>query len=135
MVVFACTRFHDYVYGRPVTTETDHQPLVTILNKPLHSDPVHLQKMLMCLQRFNIHILYKKGKELYLAEMLSRAYVEPSSNDQPIGEDEYEVITVMPVTSRRLTQLQQHTEDDDTFQRLTKVMINGWPRSIFVSVK
>ena len=67
--------------------------------------------------------------------MLSRAYVEPSSNDQPIGEDEYEVITVMPVTSRRLTQLQQHTEDDDTFQRLTKVMINGWPRSIFVSVK
>lgn len=30
-VVFAILKFNDYIYDKPVTTETDDQPLVTIL--------------------------------------------------------------------------------------------------------
>lgn len=46
-VVFACTKFKDYVYGKPTVIETDHQPLVTILRKPIHTAPARLQRMLL----------------------------------------------------------------------------------------
>ncbi len=28
-LVYACHKFHDFIYGRPITVETDHQPLIT----------------------------------------------------------------------------------------------------------
>ena len=38
-IVYACERFHQYIYGRTVEVETDHKPLETILKKPLHQAP------------------------------------------------------------------------------------------------
>ena len=29
--VFACTKFHDFIYGRPAIIETDHKPLISIV--------------------------------------------------------------------------------------------------------
>ena len=45
--VFACRKFHDFIYGRRVTIETDHKPLITIVKKPLHAAPARLQRMLL----------------------------------------------------------------------------------------
>ena len=39
--------FHDFIYGRRVTIETDHKPLITIVKKPLHAAPARLQRMLL----------------------------------------------------------------------------------------
>ncbi|KAJ7996683.1 hypothetical protein DPEC_G00239570 [Dallia pectoralis] len=55
-VVFACTKFKDYVYGKPTVIETDHQPLVTILKKPIHTAPARLQRMLLQLQEREAHV-------------------------------------------------------------------------------
>ena len=38
-VVFACERFHSYVYGRTTNVETDHLPLIAISKKPLCDAP------------------------------------------------------------------------------------------------
>uniref|UniRef100_A0A3P9BYY5 Caspase-8 n=1 Tax=Maylandia zebra TaxID=106582 RepID=A0A3P9BYY5_9CICH len=37
-VLFGCKRFHEYMYGRHVTIESDHKPLESILKKTLASD-------------------------------------------------------------------------------------------------
>ena len=43
-MVFACTRFDSYIYGREqVNVETDHKPLESIALKPLNSAPTLLQ--------------------------------------------------------------------------------------------
>ena len=60
-VLFACTKFHDYIYGQDIVVEMDHQPLVTIVQKPLLSAPARLQRMLLRLQKY-ITLVYKKGK-------------------------------------------------------------------------
>ena len=60
-VVFACSKYDHYIYGKRITVETDHKPLVTIKNKPLHSAPTRLQKMLMKLHRYNIDLVCKAG--------------------------------------------------------------------------
>ena len=41
-VVFACERFHQYIYAKKTTVETDHQPLVSIITKPLDNTPARL---------------------------------------------------------------------------------------------
>lgn len=59
-VTFACKKFHDFIYGREAIIETDHKPLTAIINKPLHTAPACLQRMLLQLQRYNLKFIYKK---------------------------------------------------------------------------
>ena len=36
VICFGCNKFHEYIFGREVTVETDHKLLVNIMNKPLY---------------------------------------------------------------------------------------------------
>ena len=71
-IVFACQWFNTYVLGRPFTVESDHKPLEMIHQKSLASAPPRLQRMLLQLQRYNVTIRYRPGKEMLLADALSR---------------------------------------------------------------
>ena len=82
-IVFALRRFDQYVYGREVLVESDHQPLETILRKPLHEAPRRLQRMMMELQRYDLTVNSLKGENMYLADTLSRAFL-------PIIEYDYD---------------------------------------------
>ena len=62
-IVFACERFEPCVYGRDlIHVESDHKPLEAIFCMPLHSAPKRLQGMLLRLQKYSLHVAYKKGK-------------------------------------------------------------------------
>lgn len=75
-IVFACDCFDAYVYGRDlVNVETDHKPLEPIFIKPLAATLKRLQRMLLRLQKYNLRVRYKKGKEMLLADTLSPAYL------------------------------------------------------------
>ena len=71
-IVFACQRFNTYVLGRPFTVESDHKPLEMIHQKSLASAPPRLQQMLLQLQRYDVTIRYRPGKEMLLTDALSR---------------------------------------------------------------
>lgn len=53
-ILFSCVRFEQYILGKPVTIESDHRPLQTIIKKPLLSIPKRLQRMFLALQRYDI---------------------------------------------------------------------------------
>ena len=46
-IVCGCEKFDQYIYRNKVTVETDHKPLVSISQKPSHSTPKRLQRMLL----------------------------------------------------------------------------------------
>ena len=94
-MVFACSKYDHYIYGKRITVETDHKPLVTIKNKPLHSAPTRLLKMLTKLHRYNIDLAYKAGQELHIADALSRAYLSETEEEE---DDDFEVMSIMPVS-------------------------------------
>ena len=109
-VVFACSRFNDYIYGKPITIETDHQPLVTIIRKPIFTAPARLQRMMLQLQKYNIDQVYKKGKHMYLADTLSRA--PRASTLQHVNKlNDFEVMSVSRVSPSCLDEL-RHTAED-----------------------
>lgn len=61
VIVFGRARFHQYIYAKKVTTESDHKPLVSIYKKTLVNCPLRLQRMLIKLQLYDIEICYKPG--------------------------------------------------------------------------
>ena len=63
-IVFACQQFNMYVLGRPFTVESDHKPLEMTHQKSLASAPPRLQRMLLQLQRYDVTIKYRPGKEM-----------------------------------------------------------------------
>ena len=83
-IVFACQRFSTYLLGRSFIAESDHKPLETIAMKNLANVPPCLQRMLLELQRYDVTIKYRPGKEMQLANALSRC---PARASQEIKLD------------------------------------------------
>jgi transposase InsO family protein len=126
-VTFACNKFHDYIIGKQVIVETDHKPLETIMKKPLLSAPMRLQRMMLQLQRYDLSLVYKKGSQLFIADTLSRAYLNETF-PADIYED-YEILTVQPVASHKLDELQRKTALDPMMMQLASTILHGWPES------
>ena len=76
VIMFGLTKFRQYVYGQTVIVETDHKPLIGLLQKPIAENSPRIQRMRLQLQRFDFNLVYKPGKDLFIADTLSRA---PSS--------------------------------------------------------
>ena len=71
-VVFGLEKFHTYIYGCHITIYNDHKPLEMIQKKPIHAAPPRLRRMLLRLQKYDYNIVYRPGKEMTLADRLSR---------------------------------------------------------------
>ena len=126
-VTFACSKFHDYILGKNVTVESDHKPLDIIMKKPLLTAPMRLQRMMLQLQRYDLSLVYRKGSQLFIADTLSRAQLSESL-PADIYED-YEVLTVQPVASHKMAELQRETALDPVMVSLSSVILHGWPES------
>ena len=125
-IVFGCAKFHQYIYGKPVTIETDHKPLEYLFRKPLTAAPPRLQRMMLTLQKYDLHVVYKPGKSLYIADTLSRA---PGTLSAPDVDDLYQVHTVqhLPVSPQRLERFHAETTADSVLQKLQYTAHVGWP--------
>ena len=83
-IVFACQRFSTYLLRRSFIAESDHKPLEMIAMKNLVNAPPRLQRMLLELQKYDVTIKYRPGKEMQLADALSRC---PARASQEIKLD------------------------------------------------
>ena len=76
--VFSSEKFHIFLCGLDYTIETDHKPLVSIINKKdLNEAPARCQRMLMRLARYSPIAKYTPGKYLSVADALSRLPQQP----------------------------------------------------------
>jgi len=64
---WACKKFTDYILGCKFTIESDHKPLIPLLNtKHLDSLPPRILRFRLCLEKFDYTILHVPGKLLML---------------------------------------------------------------------
>ncbi len=128
-ITFGCERFHDYIFGKTsVTVHTDHKPLEFILKKPLYQAPQRLQRMILRTQKYSINVQYKPGKELLIADTLSRA-CQQKENDTSTSLNDFDVnvIDVLPVSKAKVQQLQSATQADKHLKQLNQCIKEGWP--------
>ena len=128
-------KFDHWLYGKSdLHVHTDHQPLETIMRKPLNKAPARLQKMIMRLQRYRFDVTYKKGTSLHIADTLSRAALPKPTCAKVSGFEIFRVHMeaemndpnpqLFPDTEERL---HQETQTDTVLSKLAATITQGWP--------
>lgn len=121
---FACNRFHDYIYGKNIKIETDHKPLESIFKKSLDRAPPRLKRILLDVLQYAPEIIYKKGTDIPLPDILSRD-VDNVKTIEP--HDELEVHIVLPMSKPARQEIVAECSRDPEIVKLTQVIMDGWP--------
>jgi hypothetical protein len=125
-VVYSLEKFRQYTFGRKTLVHTDHKPLEAIVKKPLHSAPRRLQGMLLRIYEYDISVTWIPGKDMHVADMLSRAYLSDARSDT-MEFEQVNMASHLPIREERLTQIKQETDKDDSLQTLKQIILMGWP--------
>jgi hypothetical protein len=83
--------------------------------------------MLLQLQKYDIRLQYTTGKEMYIADTLSRAYLKDLPNDNESDIEGVNMLSDLPISEQRISEIQQHPLNDEQMQELKEVLQQGWP--------
>ena len=129
-IQFGLLRFKQYVYGQTVVVETDHKPLVGLLEKPIASCSPRIQRMRLQLQQFDFKLVYKPGKDLFIADTLSRAPSPNLFNDDVTQGCEEQVHAVLDLVIPKASTREKFaaaTSADPTLGLVKEIQSKGWP--------
>ena len=133
-VVFGLERLHHYTFGKSITVETDHQPLINIWKKTIATSSQRLQRLLLRLAQYDVHIEYLRGRENVIADALSHVGpLAPESQDYAGSLNNVEKIPVLqitqiaPASKERLEEFCEATAKDAQLQLLARIVHEGWP--------
>ncbi|RWR98939.1 uncharacterized protein B4U79_03400, partial [Dinothrombium tinctorium] len=90
-----------------------------------------LQRMRMKLYRYDLDVTYKPGKELFIADALSRIKSEEDKECKLI--DNFEVSTIdeaVDVSAITIEKIRNDMESDQTLNEVAKYVVEGWPNKI-----
>jgi hypothetical protein len=126
---WAAEKFKEYITGIHIILESDHKPLVQILQtKPMDELSPRLLRFRLKLMRFDYEVQYTPGKQLSVADALFRQPLPDTGSDMEKG-----------LTIRTL--INDNISDDYLIKicseqklcikcnRLKEYTINGWPRT------
>lgn len=127
-IVFACEKFSQYIYGQRTLVQSDHKPLESIFRKSISTTTPRLQRMLLRLLKYQLQIEYVPGKNMHIADTLSRAYLtaSPSALDRELSEDiEVTVHTLLhnaPISDRMLSIFRAAVQKDPELMQLRELL-------------
>ncbi|XP_064463440.1 uncharacterized protein K02A2.6-like [Ornithodoros turicata] len=125
-VVFAAEHFHYFTYGRVVEVQTDHKPLVGLSQKPFDSISPRLQRLLLRLQHYQAQLVYVPGKDLAVADALSRAPLQEVTREASC-EVPASLCLLVQASSLTLDAIRGATAKDETLQQVVRYCQQGWP--------
>ena len=127
-ILFGCTRFHQYIYGRKVKVHSDHKPLEAIMKKSLSAAPPRLQRMLLQLQKYDISVTHVSGKNIPVSDALSRKHLSTLDNmSEEFEASVHSIMTNLPVTDEKMNFIKEKTKEDFQMDCLHNYIQNGWP--------
>ena len=135
---WACEKFSNYVLGLPFLIETDHKPLVPLLNtKHLDDLPPRVLRFRLRLAKYGYVAQHVPGKLLYTADALSRAPLPRSDGVEDLpGEAEafinYITIPSIPATPQRLNEYKQAQLRDAECAKVREYCKSQWPNKYLV---
>ena len=129
-------KFHYFLYGKEFILETDQKPLVSIYKKHMIDISPRVQRLIVRSFPYQpFTIIYKKGKDIPVADALSR--VTPMDPEDNI---KLPIIAVNLITkhilmstpsqdsfSRKLDRLRKSTAQDNQLTRLSRYINTGFP--------
>ena len=130
---WACERLADYLIGLQFHIQTDHKPLVPLFSsKHLEELPIRVQRFRLRMMRYRFTISHVPGKDLTIADTLSRApSADPTKADQCLQQEANAfvsaVVQSLPATEQRLQEIRQLQAEDVACQTIAEYCQFGWP--------
>ena len=135
-VTWACEKFSDYILGRFFLIESDHKPLIPLLNtKSLNALPPRILRFRLRLDRFMYTVHHVPGKLLNTADALSRAPHGSMDDAEQYARREEEieafittvVIPALPADTARLNAYRKAQDQDSACSMAKECCRSGWP--------
>ena len=118
VIAFGTSKFHQYIYEKKVTVESDHKPLEILFKKPLSIAPQRIQRM----RQYNLIVKYRPSDQLYIADSLSRA------SQLEWQADEFEVHLLVQI-SKEKEKFKREKDSDSVLSKLMEVILTGWSKN------
>ena len=103
----------------------------SIFKKPISKAPRRLQRVMLKLLDYQFKVTYKKGKELHVADTLSRAALKGSFESQQSDVFRMELVEMdlkpSNVTADTLERIRTETSKDPVLSILNSATMTGWP--------
>ena len=131
VITWACEKFSNYLIGTEFKLETDHKPLVPLLStKHLAELPARVQRFKIRLMRFDFSISHVAGKDLNIADTLSRAPVENISPSDTDFENETKafmdvVMSNLPASQNRIELIKTESAKDNICRKFD-LLLQRW---------
>ena len=126
-VFFGCKKFHNYIYGRQVIVKSDHKPLESIMLKDLTKiGSRRLQRLRLKLYKYDLHLDYKPGSKIPIADYLSR-YTNNDVKENFEEEVMKQMVHTVSISDEKLMVYQDETRNDSVMKVLLDYYHKGWP--------
>ena len=132
-VTWSCEKFAYYLVGKHFTIHTDHKPLVSLLgSKRMDELPPRILRFRIRLMRFSYTVEHIPGKNLVIADTLSRAPLPSLSNHDREQFEETEtsvsaIINEIPASEAKLDEIRRHQSEDPVCRKVMQYAEFGWP--------
>ena len=137
-LIYGVKKFHQYLWGREFTLQTDYKPLTTIFGKKKGIPPTtagRLQRWALILMGYSFHIEYKSTAVFGNADGLSRL---PAGPDRYFDRQNYgkinmtellqvEKLEELPV---KASDLAAETNRDPVLKQVKNFIFKGWPTQV-----
>lgn len=141
-ITYACSKFHEYVYGMKIIVQTDHKPLLSIIQKSMSKVANNrLRRLKEKLYLYDVQLEYVQGKFMHVADYLSRDFIdEKGVVDNSVKEEYTESVihtVVSPdhgidlsISADRLRRFQDETLKDPALSKVKEFYQSGWPSNV-----
>ena len=123
-LIWACEKFHPYIYGGSFSLVTDHRPLEVIYGPRSHPS-ARIERWVLRMQPYDFRIVYTKG-EKNTADALSRLL--PRRKEEPGDKDaEYVRFVAIQATPKALTtrEIEEASADDEELSLVRQALEKG----------
>ena len=98
------------------------------MQKPLHTLSTRMQRMRMRLQNYDLSVIHRSGKNMHIADALSRAHSVDTDPKNLFG-DTLDVASVQ-ISPQKLEEFRIATGNDTSLAKVIKATMDGWPNDI-----
>ena len=125
-LVWACEKFHPYIYGGKFTLVTDHKPLETIYG-PRSRPCARIERWVLRLQQYDFQVEHISGRDM-IADSLSRLVNANVMKDtHKHGAEEYVKFVAVAATPKALTthEVEVASDKDEELQMVREAIATG----------
>ena len=79
-IVFGCSKFHEYIYGKKFIVQSDHKPLKNIFNNPICKAPPRIQSFMMFLQKYDLTLITHQENPRKWCVLIHSAELQSKTN-------------------------------------------------------